>query len=222
MTTKNLAFTEMVSSQFQKELTFNDALWLLDAVLGSGITNRTTSTPPVSPAEGDCYIVGATATGDWTGQENSIAQFVNATWRFYAPKEGWHVYLTDENQFVIYDGTKWTIQESIAYGTETDTFKQVLNIVRNNAAVGWIDQSGTDIRVKSASGNDAKLINNGNKGFSAQDGGNQVIDVTSAAVPAGDLSNGQISFSLDETGNFLNVYVKYSGGTTKTGTLALV
>lgn len=35
------------------------------------------------------------------------------------------------------------------------------------------------------------------------------------------LSNGQISFWLDEVGNNLKVAVQYSGGTTKTGTVAL-
>lgn len=41
-------------------------------------------------------------------------------------------------------------------------------------------------------------------------------------ISAGILANGQISFYLDELGNTLKVAVKYSDGTVKTGTIALL
>lgn len=50
-------------------------------------------------------------------------------------------------------------------------------------------------------------------------GGRAVLGAPASAGAT--LFNGSISFYLDESGNNLKVEVKYSGGTTKTGTLAL-
>ena len=223
MTTNNLVITEMVASQYQKEVTFNDLCWLLDAVLGNGVLSRSTLVTPVAPVEGDVYIVPAAGvTGDWVGSEGKLAQFVNGSWRYYTPAEGWHVYLRDENEFVIYDGVVWGLRDSVSIGPDTDVFKQVVNINRNGIPVGWIDNSGSDVRLKAAAGSAAKLLNNSSKGFNAQSGGNHTIDVLSAAVPAGDLGNGSLSFALDETGNNLEVYVKYAAGTVKKGTVVLI
>jgi hypothetical protein len=54
-------------------------------------------------------------------------------------------------------------------------------------------------------------------------GGNRIIVGAAAAAPTdADLMNGSISFWLDEVGNNLKVRAKYSGGTLKTATIALV
>jgi hypothetical protein len=42
-----------------------------------------------------------------------------------------------------------------------------------------------------------------------------------AAIADVDLSNSEMSFYIDESGNNLVVKVKYSGGTVKAGTVAL-
>ena len=39
--------------------------------------------PPVTPSEGDRYIVGTTATGEWVGMENKLALYLDAAWSFY-------------------------------------------------------------------------------------------------------------------------------------------
>lgn len=62
---------------------------------------------------------------------------------------------------------------------------------------------------------------NGNTGTIVATGTNGVIQSAPASTPAANLSNGQISFYLDESGHKLKVAVKYSNGTTKTGEIAL-
>ena len=49
-----------------------------------------------------------------------------------------------------------------------------------------------------------------------------IIGAPNSAIADADLVAGQISFYLDEGGNTLTVKAKYSSGTVKTGTVALV
>lgn len=68
------------------------------------------STPPISPAKGQRYIVKATATGAWVGEENNIALCVNATgptWEFITAREGMTCWVKDENNFYKFDGSSW-------------------------------------------------------------------------------------------------------------------
>lgn len=66
------------------------------------------NTPPVSPLDGDRYLVGSSPTGDWLTEANNIAVFnaPEGVWQFYAPKIGWSLYLEDEDTRLSY-GTQW-------------------------------------------------------------------------------------------------------------------
>ena len=79
----------------------------LDAVVQLGVLDKDLSTPPGSPANGDRYIVGPSATGAWAGQEKSIARYRSAAWEFYAPAADWVAYVRDEGLLYVYTGTVW-------------------------------------------------------------------------------------------------------------------
>lgn len=68
------------------------------------------STPPELPQDGDRYIVGAEATGDWTGHEGKIAQW-NATddvWEFIEPETGKFISVSNVTDGLYqFDGTDW-------------------------------------------------------------------------------------------------------------------
>lgn len=64
-------------------------LGLLDACIFLDVKERNRVTPPGSPANGDRYHVGASATGAWAGQDGKIAVRRAGAWVFYTPKEGW-------------------------------------------------------------------------------------------------------------------------------------
>ena len=78
-----LTFQEANSLQtdaLQNELVNYLGAWLNCVVLSVGDT-----TPPTSPANGDRYIVGASATGAWATHDDELAILLGGTWQFYAP-----------------------------------------------------------------------------------------------------------------------------------------
>ena len=105
--TANLGITQMVESQAGKTLTFNEAIWLLDAVTQSGIIDKDLTAPPGSPTAGDVYVPGPSSTGAWSGHDGKIAYYANTTWYFLTPKEGWMFWVNDENVRYIYTGAAW-------------------------------------------------------------------------------------------------------------------
>lgn len=107
MTTPRLALPEIVESQAGKFLTHNEALRVLDALVQLTVEDRDLTAPPGSPADGECWIVGATATGAWEGHDGEIAQRYAGAWYFIAPFEGVRAWVADEQMLVVYTGGDW-------------------------------------------------------------------------------------------------------------------
>jgi hypothetical protein len=108
----NLNLPYLLAAQSQKHVTHNEALRALDAVVQMTVLDRNLTTPPVTPVDGDRYIVAASPTAAWAGQANNIAAFQDAAWLFYPPKEGWITWIADENIAVAFDGAAWTTLSS--------------------------------------------------------------------------------------------------------------
>lgn len=80
-----------------------------DTVIQLSVKDRDLTAPPVSPASGDRYIVGPSATGAWAGKDAQVALWYNGAWNFYAPKHGWLAYVEDEQKLSVYKtGTGWS------------------------------------------------------------------------------------------------------------------
>lgn len=109
MTTTHLQLPELTASQSQKHVTHNEALEHLDALVHLAVLDKDLSTPPASPSTGARYIVGASATDDWTSKEGEIAYYDGAGWIFKSPVNGWLAYVEDEELFYLFDGTSWSI-----------------------------------------------------------------------------------------------------------------
>lgn len=54
----------------------NQALYVIRSVMQANVINMDLTSPPGAPDDGDMHIVAATATGDWAGQENNLARYV--------------------------------------------------------------------------------------------------------------------------------------------------
>lgn len=67
------------------------------------------TTPPGSPSDRVAYIVTATATGAWAGQENKIAEYDAdaAAWLFLTPRSGDHVWDVGAGYIKYYTGSAW-------------------------------------------------------------------------------------------------------------------
>lgn len=106
--TNNLSMPYILPSQAQKHVTHNEALGILDAVVQLAIVDRTHASPPSTPAEGERYVVAASASGPWSGHDHEIAHFLDGSWSFIAPNEGFLAWDADESQLIIFTGSSWT------------------------------------------------------------------------------------------------------------------
>ena len=95
------------AEQALKHVTHNEALLRLDALVQLAVIDRDLTTPPVSPDEGDAYIVAASATGDWADEGGNIAVWQSGAWTIIEPNEGWLAWVSDEDALFAWDGSDW-------------------------------------------------------------------------------------------------------------------
>lgn len=140
-TTPKLNFNLLELNQASKHVTVNEALYNLDVLTQTTIIDKDLSTPPGSPSEGDCYIVGSSATGDWLGQEDSVAAYQNSSWEFYSPNEGWMVYVLDEDSVYYYRDSSWLVFY------KEGTFTPVLRFGGSNTGITYDSQAGSYVQI---------------------------------------------------------------------------
>lgn len=102
----HLNMPRLVEGQASAEITHNEAVNKLDAFVQLSVIDRGLTEPPAEPNEGDRYLVATGGTGAWEGQDGNIAIYYSG-WLFLTPKEGWRMWVADEDLFLIYDGADW-------------------------------------------------------------------------------------------------------------------
>lgn len=101
--------TSIKSEQIKKHTLQLDDISPDSLVWQEPVIDKDLSSPPGGESEGDRYIVASTASGDWTGHENDIAQYIDGSYSFFTPIEGWFVWLKDENKLYYYTGASWSL-----------------------------------------------------------------------------------------------------------------
>jgi hypothetical protein len=104
--TGRLGLPYIITSQAQKEVTHNEALNRLDAFVTPIIIDIVTA-PPGSPTMGDLVIVGTSPSGDFTGHENELAQYLTGGWVFYTPFKWMDAVVESLDSRMTYDGSNW-------------------------------------------------------------------------------------------------------------------
>lgn len=102
--------------------TGTDANWnKVGVLMFLSVLSATTTAPPGSPASGDRYIVPASATGDWAGEDGNVAVWdaAGGSWVFYTPAEGWKARAEDTGQPWLYTSSAWALEGS-TYGQYAD------------------------------------------------------------------------------------------------------
>lgn len=105
-TTSNYGITLVEQAQAQKEVTINQAITALDALVGNSVADKDLATPPGSPTPGIMYIIAASPTGAWAGKATQLTYF-DQIWRFIVPQTNQRVWVADENTHYRFNGTAW-------------------------------------------------------------------------------------------------------------------
>jgi hypothetical protein len=99
----------LVSGQAQKEITHNEALIALDALLHGAIESRLLNIPPENPSPGGLWLVpdAPAPVGAWDGQAGKLAMATTGGWRFLTPQIGMLLWNKAEHVFGYHNAYGW-------------------------------------------------------------------------------------------------------------------
>jgi hypothetical protein len=98
----------LVVSQAQKEVTHNEALVRIDALLHTMVESVHSIPPTLNESEiGKCWLIDSGAVGEWVGKSAQLAVWIGNDWRFINPIEGMRLRLRDEQSDAVFDGNNW-------------------------------------------------------------------------------------------------------------------
>lgn len=99
--TARLGLPYLFAGQAQKEFIVNESLALLDSLVHPAVEGEAQN-PPATPSEGETWLVGDQAGGDWAGHETSIANWQNGAWLLIAPHDGMRLFDKATGQHIFY------------------------------------------------------------------------------------------------------------------------
>ncbi len=114
--TNRLGLPLLFSGQAQKEVTHNEALFLIDGATQPDVEG-VSATPITNLAEtdqGKSWLVGSNPQASWSDQANNIAIWNGGSWRFIRAKEGMLLFRRDISQFSIYKNAAWFTAATIS------------------------------------------------------------------------------------------------------------
>lgn len=148
--TPRLKLPFLFANQTQKEVTINEGLSLVDALVCATTPVWGTTAPPASPANGVLYVIPTGATGIWAGKTNQISWYSEG-WKFSNPIKGLRVISLDVMSEHIYDGTAWVLKAGGTGGTALivkksgGTNSTPTTLAFDNAAFEYVVTSGVGL-----------------------------------------------------------------------------
>lgn len=151
-----LGLPYLLPSQAQKHVTHNEALALLDAVVQLVVAASDLATPPVSPVDGDRYIVAPGGTSAWQGHDGHIAVWRDSGWHFAQPLAGWQAHDLGSGNTLRFDGSGWVVPpldlanlDGVGIGTGWDSTNRLA--VSATASLLSHDGAGHQLKINKAS-----------------------------------------------------------------------
>lgn len=136
------------------------------------------TSPPLTPSQGDRYIVPSGATGVWVGRTNDLAYFSGNSWSFFTPSEGWTAVIRNKGA-IKFRGGSWVPTFPVTsswtptlYGSTTE------GTPTYSTQVGTVTRAGNYIHVSV----DLKLSSIGGISGSLRIGGIPSWSITTTAV----------------------------------------
>lgn len=109
------------------------------------VENQTTTAPPGSPTVGTAYIIGAGATGAWSGKDLQLAICeVAGSFVIYNPSNGWEAYDKARNTEFIFNGTAWASAAGAIVGTAFNSFTGSASLSGSFSTAAVPTESGGD------------------------------------------------------------------------------
>lgn len=101
--TARLALPLLFAGQSQRETFVNEGLARLDFLVNGAVEGESAA-PPVTPQDGECWLVAAGATGAWSGRVGAIACFQQGQWLFQPSCDGLRILNRATGQALHYHG----------------------------------------------------------------------------------------------------------------------
>lgn len=101
-------------SQAQKEITHNEALARIDALLHPVVQDQLAAPPVLTELDfGKCWLIAGSPTGDWAGKADQIAIWASGSWRFSVASEGMRIRLFSSGLNLVYIAGLWVAPPAI-------------------------------------------------------------------------------------------------------------
>jgi hypothetical protein len=95
-------------SQAQKEITHNEALVRIDALLHPVVEEELAAPPTATDSDiGKCWLIAASPVGEWTGKTGQIAIWIGGSWRYSVPVDGMRVRVAAPDSDLVRNNAVW-------------------------------------------------------------------------------------------------------------------
>lgn len=105
----------LTTAQAQKEITHNEALILIDALLHPFVQGRASEPPTLTESDqGKCWLVDEIPAGSWTSHSSEIACWTGGSWRFLKLSVGARIFDDSSQSYGHLTGSGWLFAPEIA------------------------------------------------------------------------------------------------------------
>ena len=131
--------------QMQKEVTHNEALTLIDALIAPVVEAQGVNEPPSAPQLGQCWVVGAAPTGAWTGGAQHLACWTSGGWGLIAPRTGMTARLAG-GTMLHFDGAQWAGPAAVPVPSggavvDSEARAAIAALIAQLQLQGWLEQN---------------------------------------------------------------------------------